>query len=216
MLTPSIPRIVLWRHGQTDWNIENRFQGHTDIPLNNVGKFQVDHAAKILIGMNPLKIISSDLLRTRETAQALSDISGVPVSIDPDLRETNGGHWEGRTGDENRANDAENFLSWLHGADIPAGGVGERRSEVAARAMRSIENQMANATGTVVFVTHGGTARCIIGSILNLPFEHWSRVGGLSNASWSVLEKNAMGRWYLAEHNAGSIPEPNFGNESGS
>lgn len=212
----TTPRIVLWRHGQTDWNIENRFQGHTDIPLNRVGEFQVEHAAKILLGMNPIKIISSDLIRTRSTAAALANLAGLPVALDARLRETHGGSWEGRTGAENRALDEENFLGWLHGADFPAGGTGEKRSEVAARARAVIDSEMASSSGTVLFVTHGGTARCVLGSLLELPFERWGALGGLSNASWSVLEKNSLGKWFLAEHNAGSIPEPNFGNESGS
>lgn len=212
----SQPRIVLWRHGQTDWNIENRFQGHTDIPLNAVGRFQVEHAAQVLMGMNPVKIVSSDLIRTQETASALGNLAGLSTIIDSGLRETHGGNWEGRTGEENRAADLENFIHWLQGADLPAGQVGERRSEVAARARAVIDREMESTHGSVVFVTHGGTARCILGSILDLPFEKWSSLGGLSNASWSVLEKNSMGKWFLAEHNAGSIPEPNFGNESGS
>jgi probable phosphoglycerate mutase len=209
-------RIVLWRHGQTDWNIENRFQGHTDIPLNSVGRFQVEHAAKVLIGMNPIKIVSSDLSRTRETAGALAQLSGLPIITDLGLRETDGGNWEGKTGAENRAKDEAKFIGWLHGDDFPAGDIGERRSEVAARACAVIHREISDSDGTVVFVTHGGAARCILGSILELPFEKWSTLGGLSNASWSVLEKNSIGRWFLSEHNAGSIPEPVFGNESGS
>ena len=90
-------RIVLWRHGQTDWNIESRFQGHSDIPLNAVGHYQAAHAAKILAGMNPVKIIASDLLRAQQTAQALADITHLPVHTEAGLRETNGGHWEGKT-----------------------------------------------------------------------------------------------------------------------
>ena len=207
-------RIVLWRHGQTDWNIENRFQGHTDIPLNAVGRFQVEHAAKVLIGMNPIKIVSSDLSRTRETADALAQLSGLPIITDIGLRETDGGNWEGKTGAENRAKDENKFIGWLHGDDFPAGDIGERRSEVAARARKVIDREMIDADGAVVFVTHGGAAHCILGSILELPFEKWSSLGGLSNASWSVLEKNSVGRWFLSEHNAGSIPEPVFGNES--
>ena len=66
-------RVLLWRHGQTDWNMVNRFQGHSDISLNDVGRYQAQHAAKILAGMNPTSIISSDLGRARETAQALAD-----------------------------------------------------------------------------------------------------------------------------------------------
>ena len=60
-------RVVLWRHGQTDWNVENRFQGHSDIPLNKVGEYQVVEAAKVLAGLRPDRIISSDLLRAKKT-----------------------------------------------------------------------------------------------------------------------------------------------------
>ena len=65
-------RVLLWRHGQTDWNVVNRFQGHSDIDLNEVGRFQVQHAAQILAGMKPTMIISSDLGRARDTAQSLA------------------------------------------------------------------------------------------------------------------------------------------------
>ena len=98
-------RVLLWRHGQTDWNIINRFQGHSDIPLNDVGRYQVQHAAEILAGMNPTTIISSDLGRAHETAKALAKLTGLSVSTDENLRETNGGLWEGKTGSENRAED---------------------------------------------------------------------------------------------------------------
>jgi probable phosphoglycerate mutase len=208
-------RVVLWRHGQTDWNVVNRFQGHSDIDLNEVGRFQAKHAAQILAGMNPTAIISSDLGRAKETAQALAAITGLNVEIDVDLRETNGGNWEGKTGAENRAEDLHNFIRWIDGEDNPAGTIGERRSEVAARAIRAITKALADKTDQVLVVTtHGGTARCILGSLLQLPMSHWGVIGGLSNASWSVLERNPR-QWHLVEHNAGSIPEPVFGEESG-
>jgi probable phosphoglycerate mutase len=120
-------RVVLWRHGQTDWNVVNRFQGHSDIDLNEVGRFQAKHAAQILAGMNPTAIISSDLGRAKDTAQALANLTGLKVEIDVDLRETNGGNWEGKTGAENRAEDLQNFIRWIDGEDNPAGTTGERR-----------------------------------------------------------------------------------------
>jgi probable phosphoglycerate mutase len=212
------PKVVLWRHGQTDWNVVNRFQGHSDIPLNDVGHYQVNHAAKILAGMNPTRIISSDLIRAKQTAQALLDLTGLTLEVDPDLRETNGGKWEGKTGAENRAEDGVRFTQWLSGEDVAAGETGEKRSEVAARAMSAIERAVAGRNSveneTIVFVTHGGAARCLVGSMLNLPFDSWASLGGLSNACWSVLEKGNKSGWTLAEHNAGSIPEPVFGNET--
>lgn len=84
-------RIVLWRHGQTDWNIENRFQGHSDIPLNSVGHRQAERAAPLLLSLKPSKIVSSDLIRAQQTAAALATLSNLAVSIDAGLRETHGG-----------------------------------------------------------------------------------------------------------------------------
>ena len=208
-------RVLLWRHGQTDWNMINRFQGHSDIPLNDVGRYQAKHAAEILAGMNPTAIISSDLGRARATAQALADLVGLPVTTHENLRETNGGLWEGKTGKENRAEDFQNFIRWIDGDDNPAGTTGERRSEVAARAVGVIMKELEGKTDELLVVaTHGGTARCVLGELLQLPLSHWGVIGGLSNASWSILDRNTR-QWNLIEHNAGSIPEPVYGEESG-
>jgi probable phosphoglycerate mutase len=68
-------RLVIWRHGQTDWNTANRFQGHSDIPLNEVGQYQAERAARLLAGMKPTAIMSSDLMRAQESANTLADIS---------------------------------------------------------------------------------------------------------------------------------------------
>ena len=208
-------RVLLWRHGQTDWNIVNRFQGHSDIPLNDVGRYQVKHAEEILAGMNPTAIISSDMSRGRATTQALADLVGLPVTTHENLRETNGGLWEGKTGKENRAEDFQNFIRWIDGDDNPAGTTGEKRSEVAARAVGVIMKELEGKTDELLVVaTHGGTARCVLGELLQLPLSHWGVIGGLSNASWSILERNTR-QWNLIEHNAGSIPEPVYGEESG-
>ena len=208
-------RVLLWRHGQTDWNMINRFQGHSDIPLNDVGRYQAKHAAEILAGMKPTAIISSDLGRARATAQALADLVGLPVITHENLRETNGGLWEGKTGKENRAEDFQNFIRWIDGDDNPAGTTGEKRSQVAARAVGVIMKELEGKTDQLLVVaTHGGTARCVLGELLQLPLSHWGVIGGLSNASWSILERNTR-QWNLIEHNAGSIPEPVYGEESG-
>ncbi len=208
-------RVLLWRHGQTDWNILNRFQGHSDIPLNQVGLYQAKHAAEILAGMKPTAIISSDLMRARTTAQLLADLTGLEVGIDKDLRETNGGLWEGKTGKENREEDFHNFIRWIDGDDNPAGTTGEKRSEVALRAVGALNRALEGKSDQLLIVaTHGGTARCVLGELLNLPRSHWGVIGGLSNASWSIVQRNPR-QWRLVEHNAGSIPEEIYGEESG-
>ena len=218
MSTPDLPiRVVLWRHGQTDWNVENRFQGHSDIPLNKVGQYQASEAAKVLAALRPDRIISSDLTRAQSTAAALAALTDIKVEINPNLRETDGGLWEGKLASENRATHGELFANWYEGGDEPAGVTGERRSDVAKRAVAVIEKETTNFSGTIVFVTHGGTVRSVLGSILKLPIAQWGVIGGLSNACWSILEltKHHTGsRWYLAEHNAGSLPEPVFGDDA--
>ncbi len=213
---PKRNRIVLWRHGQTDWNILNRFQGHSDIPLNDVGVYQAQHAARLLAAMEPTKIISSDLQRAYATAQELAALVDLPVVMDPNLREINGGKWEGKTGLENRAEDFANFVRWIDGDNSPAGETGERRTEVAERVVAAINNTLGSEQvgQTLVVVTHGGAARCVLGAMLELPLTHWGAIGGLSNAAWSILQRNPRG-WHLVEHNAGTIPEPIFGEESG-
>ena len=218
MTSPDSPiRVVLWRHGQTDWNVENRFQGHSDIPLIKVGHYQASEAAKVLAALRPDRIISSDLIRAQETAAPLAGLTDIKVEINPNLRETDGGLWEGKLASENRATHGELFANWYEGGDEPAGVTGERRSDVAKRAVAVIEKETTNFSGTIVFVTHGGTVRSVLGSILKLPIAQWGVIGGLSNACWSILEltKHHTGsRWYLAEHNAGSLPEPVFGDDA--
>jgi len=74
-------RIVLWRHGQTDWNVENRFQGSSDIPLNKVGESQVVEAAKVLAALKPDRIVSSDLIRAQKTAAALAKLTNKKLRL---------------------------------------------------------------------------------------------------------------------------------------
>ena len=175
-------RIILWRHGQTDWNLENRFQGHSDIPLNNEGLAQARRAAPILKSLRPDKIISSDLIRTQQTAQTLADLCHLPVHLDAGLRETHGGKWEGKTGAQNREEDYDRFVNWLDGGDERAGETGERRSEIADRAVNAIESALDNSINVLIVVTHGGAARCVLGKMLGMPMHQWSAIGEIGRA----------------------------------
>ena len=87
--------------------------------------------------------------------------------------------------------DSATFTAWRRGSDLPAGGSGERRTEVGARGAAVVRRELERrAPGDVlVVVTHGGTARATIGTLLGLPVEHWDVFGGLANCSWSVLEE---------------------------
>ena len=208
-------RLIIMRHGQTDWNVENRFQGHTDIPLNAIGRAQVARAASILGTQDINYIISSDLQRAYDTAIAVAAVKKLAVVKDSQLRETHCGSWEGRTGPDIEATDGENLARWFAGDDLPAGGDGERRSEVVTRMMRAIETGLSRCESgqTLLVVTHGGAARGAIGALLGLEISDWVAIGGLANASWSIVEERNS-RWRLIEHNSGVLPEPILGQES--
>ncbi|ALE07802.1 hypothetical protein AL755_12835 [Arthrobacter sp. ERGS1:01] len=217
-------RVVFWRHGRTSWNAAGRFQGQSDIPLDDVGQLQVARAASLLAGKltatageSHISIASSDLARALDTAQALGGLTGAAVSVDPRLRETFGGAWEGLTFEEiEQRYPAEVKLWQLDEPHVRAGG-GETRVEVAERMVAAILAAVATVPdgGTLVVATHGGAARVGLAKLLGLPEHLWRTLSGLSNCHWSVVEQAqpsvaGAGEWHwrLTEHNVGTLPEP--------
>ncbi len=208
-------RIVLWRHGRTSWNAERRFQGQTDVPLDDTGHAQAARAAAALARLAPHRIASSDLIRARATAAALAALTGLDVHEDAGLRETFAGEWQGLTRIELEDRFGEDLDAWAAGSQLRPGG-GETRIEVAARMVEAIEQSLAHVPPgqTLVVATHGGSARAAIGALLGLPPEHWAALGVLANCAWSVLQENTTQTpvgstspsWRLQEYNAGSLP----------
>lgn len=206
-------KVVLWRHGQTAWNLERRFQGSTDIALTDEGIAQARRSARLLAGMKPHSIIASDLRRTVSTAAELAALTGLTVTHDENLRETYAGEWQGLTHDEIVGRFGEQYAAWKRGEPVRRGG-GELETEVADRAAPVIERAVEKLPedGTLVVVSHGGTIRTSIGRLIGLQPGTWEALGGLSNCCWSVLGEGARG-WRLLEHNAGSLPEPVLGDD---
>jgi probable phosphoglycerate mutase len=195
-------KIVMWRHGQTAWNLERRFQGTSDIPLDDVGVSQAGRAARLLAALRPTAIVASPLARAAATAKMLAEITGLTVAYDPDLTERSGGSWEGLTNAEIRAKYPTEHAIWQ-----PPGG--ETSEQVAKRVTAAIERALAKlpAEGVLVVASHGAALRLGMLRWLGFPEELWSRFGGLANCSWSVLDEGRSG-WRLSEHNAGTLPEP--------
>ncbi|MEU6824929.1 histidine phosphatase family protein [Streptomyces atriruber] len=212
-MTHRGPRIILWRHGQTAWNLERRFQGSTDIELTETGVAQARRAARLLASLKPDAIVASDLKRAAATAGELSAITGLPVTHEEALQETYAGEWQGLTHDEIIARFGDQYAAWKRGEPVRRGG-GELETEVADRAapvvLRHAEKLPED--GTLVVVSHGGTIRTTIGRLLGLEPHHWEGLGGLTNCCWSVLGRGARG-WRLLEHNAGTLPEPVLGDD---
>jgi len=217
----SARRLVLWRHGQTLWNAENRHQGQLDIPLNDVGREQARHAAQTLLAMKPTHVIASDLERALETGQILADLAGVSLSTDERLRETFAGEWQGMTRDEIVAKYPADYAAWGGDSEIRPGG-GETRWEVSQRVVAAIEDALKDipAGGTLVVASHGGALRSALGRLLGLDPRQWTILGVLANAQWSVLSELDENmpklpdlKWRLQEYNAGSLPEPAIGDD---
>ncbi|WP_030679953.1 histidine phosphatase family protein [Streptomyces rimosus] len=207
-------RIVLWRHGQTAWNLEHRFQGTTDIELTEEGLAQARRAARLLAALEPDAVIASDLRRATATAGELAAVTGLEVTYDEALRETYAGAWQGLTHEEIVERYGEQYAAWKRGEPVRRGG-GELETEVADRAAPVVERNADKLPdgGTLVVVSHGGTIRTTIGRLLGLESRHWEGLGGLSNCCWSVLGEGARG-WRLLEHNAGTLPEPVLGDDT--
>jgi probable phosphoglycerate mutase len=195
-------RVVFWRHGQTQWNVEQRFQGHTDIALNETGVAQAARAAALLASLRPSMIVSSHLRRALDTAGELASLTGLEVMVDKDLRERGGGEWEGLTRAEIRAGWPVEFAEWEAPGGEPVTGVADR---VAAATLRWADRLTGD--GPLVIASHGAAIRLGVARLLGLPVELWPALGGLGNCSWSVLSEGRKG-WRLVEHNAGTLPEP--------
>lgn len=205
-------RLVLWRHGRTEWNAQQRFQGQTDIPLDEVGIEQARSAAQFLQYLTPNAIVASDLQRAAATARTLADLVDLPVVTDARFRETFAGEWEGLERPLLLEKFGEELLRWSADSTVRPGG-GETRIEVAERMVAGINQALDSVPdgGTLVVATHGGAARAAIAALLELPTESWGALGVMSNCSWSILREDVSPfgpRWRLTEYNAGSLPQP--------
>jgi probable phosphoglycerate mutase len=185
---------VLLRHGQTEYNAGSRMQGQLDTDLSDLGRNQAVAAAEVLAKRQPLLIVSSDLRRALDTAMALSERAGLPVSVDTRLRETHLGDWQGMTHLEVDAAAPGARLAWRDDARWAPHG-GESRLDVAARSMPLVADLVAGQAEwgvdepdrPVVLVAHGGLIAALTAALLRLPVDNWPILGGMGNASWVQL-----------------------------
>ncbi len=206
----SAARVLLWRHARTDHNQRGVWQGQLDIGLDDVGRRQAAESAAALAtvaaGYDEVRVVSSDLVRARDTAAAFERLTGLVATTDVRLREIYAGAWEGRSREEIvAAGMGQQLDAWLHGEDVPVGG-GERRSEVAVRGAAAVaEHSTAMDGGLLVAVSHGGVMRGTVLALLDLPPQRWDLLGGLGNCHWVELEPRGA-RWRLRAYNVSAWP----------
>lgn len=180
--------ILLVRHAQTDWNIINRFQGISDIPLNAKGIKQAESIAKKLSNYRIEEIHSSTLKRAHKTAQTISRYHNIDVFTHEELMEVNFGPWEGKTKQEILDSaDKDIYYHWRNSPEsvvLPGDNTLKKVSERAINCVKSIIEKSDNEN--ILFVSHGAVLKLIIMELLNLDISFY-RFFWLENASLSVL-----------------------------
>ncbi|OBK21795.1 histidine phosphatase [Mycobacterium asiaticum] len=188
-------RLVMLRHGQTDYNLGSRMQGQLDTDLSELGRAQAVAAAEVLGKLQPVLIVSSDLRRAFDTATKLGEQTGLSVQVDARLRETHLGEWQGMTHAQIDADVPGARLAWREDASWAPHG-GESRVDVAARSVPLVAELVAGVPEwgdadaperPIVLVAHGGLIAALSAALLKLPVANWPILGGMRNCSWVQL-----------------------------
>lgn len=150
------------RHGETDWNAELRLQGSRDIPLNNNGIKQAEEAASILATHPITKIVSSDLMRARHTAEIVTKKLKVPLQLDARLREHTFGAIEGMTKAEIKALPRSYFTGIIQGNGHELAVGGEHWDDFNVRIENAIRDHLlTDVLASILFVSHSGVFRAL-------------------------------------------------------
>lgn len=168
-------RLILVRHGETDWNAAKRYQGQADVPLNRTGRRQAAALARRLAGESIHALYTSDLARAAATARAIGRPHGLSPCAVPRLREMDFGAWEGLTYAQIQERDGAALDAWTADPLGFAPPEGESLARLADRVDSFWEALMSrHPSGTVVVVAHGGPLRVLLCRVLGLPPEaHW-------------------------------------------
>lgn len=203
----SLRRLILLRHGQTDYNVAGRMQGHVESMLTETGLAQAARVAPLIAAMAPERIVTSDLRRAIDSADPVGAACGLPVKVDPRLRETHLGQWQGLSVDEVEQGWPGAIATWRSDPTwAPPGG--ESRVDVVQRARPVVDELDAEFDGpplaTAVLIAHGGTIAGLVSGLLELPPAAWPSIGGLGNCRWAVLaRRDDHPRWRLTGYNVG-------------
>jgi alpha-ribazole phosphatase/probable phosphoglycerate mutase len=185
--------LLLIRHGQTEWNNQGRYTGQSDIPLNSTGREQARRLALELGDNPPDVIVSSDLIRARETADLIAAACGLPVTSDPRLREIDQGAWEGMQFSDIKAEYGREFADRLADPLLVAPPQGETVGQVRDRVMAAVRD---------LLQAHGGRRVAIVahGLVLALIKAHYGNVP--VRQVWDLIPANAEAEILLvANHN---------------
>lgn len=194
-------RIYLIRHGQTDWNVEGKVQGSTDIPLNETGRRQAACLAKGMAGRPVVQIFSSRLKRAFETARTVGESQNVRVETVEGLEEISFGEWEGLTWKDIKKRYPREYKLWWENPTGIAPTGGETREALERRAGQAARRMLARAKGDFAVVVHGGIMAYLAGYLLRANQDTQDGTGKkesrsiiVENASITTLDYDAVSR----------------------
>jgi probable phosphoglycerate mutase len=198
----AVTRVLLWRHGQTEYNADNRIQGQLDVALSALGRAQAAEVAPRLAALEPDALFSSDLVRAVDTMAPLVALTGKPVTYDERVRERHFGLFQGHTTAELADLYPAELAAWRAGDQVDEVGM-EPRDVVAKRVASALHDYLASAPGgTIVVATHGGAAMQGTARVLGWPSELSRTVVHLGNCQWTDLRHDDdRGTWRLYAHN---------------
>ena len=164
--------IILIRHGETEWNSQQRMQGHSNSDLSSVGQAQIQALGQWMKNVPFDLIYSSDSLRAKQTAESITQFSGHELQIDQRLREKNLGVFEGLTSEEARERHPEVFRLFKTAGSKYVIDEGESTQQLQDRALEIVnEIRIKHPKERVLLVTHGGFIRVVMKHSLGLSLE---------------------------------------------
>ena len=192
-------RICFIRHGETDWNVDRRIQGQTDIPLNETGRAQALAMAFSAAHHNFDAIYSSDLMRARDTAKMLAERRGLDIKLLPQLRERHFGIFQGLTAAEGKVSQPEAHARYLARDPDYDFDTGESMHSFAARVEAAVREMTRHHAGqTIAAVTHGGVLDILYRKATGKPL-HAPRDFNIPNCAlnWFRFDGHGSNGWHL-------------------
>lgn len=198
--------VMLIRHGETDWNVEEKFRGRMDIDLNERGTRQAHLLAEYLADVPVAAVYSSPLKRALMTAEIIASPHHVDVKIATELTDFDYGEWEGLSHEAVREKHKELYQGWLRSPHLVKMPRGESLDEVRRRAVSLVEQVIAQYQGTVALVSHRVVNKVLVCALLGLDNSHfWNIRLDTCGITAFLYEKD---RFVLTRHNDTSFLKP--------
>ncbi len=182
-------KIYFIRHGETDWNVENKIQGSNDIELNENGVSQAIALGEKIkaLGYPIHKIYTSPQKRAKKTAKLLSKAIDVEYEITHGLEEMNLGRWEGFTWKEVKEEDSEIYNAWYPERNTKKTPDGESYEDVLSRSLAAVQSILKNESKDIAIVSHGAVIKCLLCHVNNVPFDQMDQFR-TGNTSITIIE----------------------------